>query len=47
VILDSIKSKEKKEVRWKVKATGQGGEADISYLSTRGGIDKKKIKIPN
>jgi len=47
VILDSIKFKEKKEVRWKVKVTGQGGEADISYSSTRGGIDKKKIKIPN
>jgi len=46
-ILDSIKSKEKKEVRWRVKVTGQGGELEVSYSSTRGGVDRKKVKIPN
>jgi len=45
VVLDSIKSKEKKELRWKVKVTGTGGDIEVSYSSTRGGIDKKKIKI--
>jgi hypothetical protein len=45
VVLDSIKSKEKKEVRWKVKVTGTGGEIEVDYSSTRGGIDKKKVKV--
>jgi hypothetical protein len=46
VVLDSIKSKEKKEVRWKVKVpAGAGGEIEVDYSSTRGGIDKKKVRV--
>jgi hypothetical protein len=41
-----IKQNEKKEVRWKVKVKpGTSGEAEISILSTRGGVARTKVKI--
>jgi hypothetical protein len=37
---------EKKEVRWKIKVKpGTTGDAEISVLSTRGGIARAKLKI--
>ena len=44
--IGSLKSGERKEVRWKVKATGQeAAEAEVTLSSTRGGIAKKTVKI--
>ena len=41
-----IKQNEKKEVRWKVKIKpGTAGDADVSILSTRGGIARTTVKI--
>jgi hypothetical protein len=41
-----IKQNEKKEVRWKIKVKpGTAGEAEVSILSTRGGIARTKVKI--
>lgn len=41
-----LKQGEKKEVRWKVKVKpGTSGEAQVSILSTRGGIARSKVKI--
>jgi len=41
-----IRQNEKKEVRWKIKAKpGTSGEAEISILSTRGGVARATLKI--
>ena len=41
-----IKQNEKKEVRWKIKVKpGTTGEAEVSILSTRGGIARAAVKI--
>ena len=41
-----LKQNEKKEVRWKFKVKpGTAGEADVSILSTRGGVARTKVKI--
>jgi hypothetical protein len=41
-----IRQNEKKEVRWKFKAKpGTSGEAEVSILSTRGGVARKTVKI--
>ena len=40
-----IRSGEKKEVRWKVKPSKTDIEAEVSILSTRGGVARQKIKI--
>jgi len=40
-----IRSGEKKEVRWKVKPSKTGIEAEVCILSTRGGVARQKIKI--
>jgi hypothetical protein len=41
-----IKQSEKKEVRWKIKVKpGTSGEAEVSILSTRGGVAKTMVKI--
>jgi hypothetical protein len=41
-----IKQNEKKEVRWKIKVKpGTSGEAEVSILSTRGGVARTKLKI--
>jgi hypothetical protein len=41
-----IQQNEKKEVRWKVKIQpGTTGEAEVSVLSTRGGVAKSTVKI--
>ena len=41
-----IKQNEKKEVRWKIKVKpGTSGEAEVSILSTRGGVAKTTVKI--
>lgn len=46
VELGYLISEEKKEVRWKVKLTDKEElETEISIHSTRGGVQKKKIKI--
>jgi hypothetical protein len=46
VELGTIRSKEMREVRWKIKLTGNSPiEAEISISSTRGGVEKKTIKI--
>jgi hypothetical protein len=44
--LDSLKSGERKEIRWKVKtAGGEGVEAEVTFASTRGGVVRKTVKI--
>ena len=44
--IGSLKSGERKEVRWKVKVTGrEAAEAEVTLSSTRGGIAKKTAKI--
>ncbi len=44
--IDSLRSKELRTVKWKVKISGQESpEAEVVYSSTRGGIDQKKIKL--
>jgi hypothetical protein len=44
--IGSLKSGERKEVRWRVKMTGQEGtEAEVTLSSTRGGIARKTVKI--
>jgi len=43
--LGRLKSGEKKEARWKVKPAKAGVEAEISILSTRGGVARQKVKI--
>jgi hypothetical protein len=44
--LDVLKSGERKEVRWKVKASGtQGVEAEVTLSSTRGGVARATVKI--
>jgi len=41
-----IKQGERKEVRWKIKVKpGTSGEAEVSILSTRGGVAKTTVKI--
>ena len=41
-----IRQNEKKEVRWKVKVKpGASGEAEVSILSTRGGVARATLKI--
>ncbi len=41
-----IRQNEKKEVRWKFKAKpGTAGEAEVSILSTRGGVARRTVKI--
>jgi len=41
-----LKQNEKKEVRWKIKVkTGTTGDADVSFLSTRGGVARTKVRI--
>ncbi|MEN6559162.1 MAG: M14 family metallopeptidase [Acidobacteriota bacterium] len=41
-----LRQNEKKEVRWKVKVKpGTAGEAEISILSTRGGVARTTVKI--
>jgi len=41
-----IKQGEKKEVRWKIKVKpGTSGEAEVSILSTRGGVARTTVKI--
>jgi hypothetical protein len=41
-----IRQNEKKEVRWKIKVKpGTTGEAEVSILSTRGGIARATVKI--
>ncbi len=41
-----LKQGEKKEVRWKVKVKpGAAGEAEVSILSTRGGVARAKVRI--
>ena len=41
-----LKQNEKKEVRWKVKVKpGTSGEAEVSILSTRGGVARTTVKI--
>jgi hypothetical protein len=41
-----LKQNEKKEVRWKIKVKpGTTGEADVSFLSTRGGVAGTKVRI--
>jgi hypothetical protein len=41
-----LKSGEKKEARWKIKPLKpEGTELDISLLSTRGGVDRKKVTL--
>jgi hypothetical protein len=44
--IGSLKSGERKEVRWKVKAAGvEGAEAEVTLSSTRGGVAKRSVKI--
>jgi hypothetical protein len=44
--IGSLRSGERKEVRWKVKAGGsEGAEAEVTLSSTRGGVAKKSVKI--
>ncbi|OGD18306.1 MAG: hypothetical protein A2W03_14315 [Candidatus Aminicenantes bacterium RBG_16_63_16] len=44
--LGCLKSGEKKEVKWKVRTLKPAGaELEVSVLSTRGGVDKKKLAI--
>ncbi|HYA49117.1 MAG TPA: M14 family metallopeptidase [Burkholderiales bacterium] len=38
-------SGERKEVRWKVKAAGEGASAEVTILSTRGGVARTTVKI--
>lgn len=46
VELDSLKSGEKKEAHWKIKKIKKdGAEVEVSILSTRGGVEKKKAII--
>lgn len=46
VDLGNLKSGEKKEVRWQIKPVKkEGAEVEISILSTRGGVEKKRVKI--
>jgi hypothetical protein len=40
-----LKSGEKKEVRWRFKMKAASLEAEVSFFSTRGGVDKKKVSI--
>jgi hypothetical protein len=41
-----IKQGEKKEVRWKIKVKpGTSGEAEVSIMSTRGGVARTTVKI--
>jgi len=42
----SLRSGERKEVRWKVRVKpGEGAEAEVTISSTRGGVAKKTLKI--
>jgi hypothetical protein len=41
-----LKSGERKEVRWKIRAAGRAGiGAEVTLSSTRGGVDRKTVKI--
>jgi hypothetical protein len=41
-----LKQNERKEVRWKFKLKpGAAGEAEVAIQSTRGGLDRKTVKI--
>jgi hypothetical protein len=44
--IGSLKSGERKEVRWKVKVSGaEGAEVEVTLASTRGGVARKTVKI--
>jgi hypothetical protein len=44
--IGSLKSGERKEVRWKIRATGaEAVDAEVTFSSTRGGVARKTIKI--
>jgi hypothetical protein len=43
--LGRLRSGEKKEARWKVRPAKADVEAEVSILSTRGGVAKQKVKI--
>jgi hypothetical protein len=44
--IGTIKQNERKEVRWKVKVKpGTAGDAEVSILSTRGGVARTTVKI--
>jgi hypothetical protein len=43
--LGRLRSGEKKEVRWKVKPAKAGVEAEVSILSTRGGVARQKVRV--
>jgi hypothetical protein len=43
--LGRLKSGEKKEARWKVKPAQPGVEAEVSILSTRGGVARQKVRV--
>jgi hypothetical protein len=43
--LGRLNSGEKKEARWKVKPAQAGVEAEVSILSTRGGVARLKVKV--
>ncbi len=46
VELGSFKSGEKKEARWKIRTAGTDGvEVEIAIVSTRGGVEKKRVKL--
>jgi len=46
VELGCLKSGEKKEVRWKVRALkAAGADLEVAVLSTRGGVDRKKLAV--
>jgi len=44
--IDSLRSKELRTLKWKVKlGEKEGAEAEVVYSSTRGGVDQKKVKL--
>ncbi len=44
--IDTLRSKELRTVKWKVKVTNQeAAEAEVVYSSTRGGVDQRKVKL--
>jgi hypothetical protein len=44
--LGSLQSKEKREVRWRIKLTGkEGAQVKVSISSTRGGVQEKSVSL--
>ncbi|HVP90431.1 MAG TPA: M14 family metallopeptidase [Terriglobales bacterium] len=43
--LGSLKSGERREVRWRVKAGAEGATAEVTLSSTRGGVVRRTVKI--